>query len=442
MTRKINEIELADGIKLEIKVQDKWFEDKEIKKAFRRIIAAINIPKTKSLLRFFFIHPSYFRTFEEFGLPLLFIPKISNYTKYKPQVTERIQISKEIAKIEISDFMNRIYPILIKAFIKPLSKWLKREIEITHESEEELQKQVLFKMIEKQEEVMRDFNIRKFIKKYVSPEVFSHALTLGKIVLNSISHDLVKRGLEHYGSLTQEISNNIELLEKITDIMIENDMITPLVTISLCMNKYCKHVETLISDRIPEAHCGKCKGDTLSLTFSFINEPYLWLKDKMLDLHALLYSYIESKSTQQYIDNKLITDIQCYLNTYIRNVTNQNEREIDAFLYSPITKKAVAIEIKIHEITSRLSHQRLQNILRKDLKQLTEILQQTGLKTGCYITNLKIHDEEIKKIKEKLIPKISVDKSEYHIELISFVDETTFLNKLNKLIENLKKQEP
>jgi len=158
----------------------------------------------------------------------------------------------------------------------------------------------------------------------------------------------------------------------------------------------------------------------------------------MLDLHALLYSYIESKSTQQYIDNKLITDIQCYLNTYIRNVTNQNEREIDAFLYSPITKKAVAIEIKIHEITSRLSHQRLQNILRKDLKQLTEILQQTGLKTGCYITNLKIHDEEIKNIKEKLIPEFSIDEGKNYIELISFVDETTFLNKLNKLIENLK----
>jgi len=32
-------------------------------------------------------------------------------------------------------------------------------------------------------------------------------------------------------------------------------------------------------------------------SFAFLNEPYLWLKHKMLDLHAFISSYVESKSS-------------------------------------------------------------------------------------------------------------------------------------------------
>ena len=105
------------------------------------------------------------------------------------------------------------------------------------------------------------------------------------------------------------------------------------------MNKHCRHVEIIISERIPEATCGKRKSDTLSTTFAFINEPYLWLKHKMLDLHAFIYSYVESKSTQQYINGELGPDLRCYLNAYVLNVTNQKQREVDALLYSATLEK-------------------------------------------------------------------------------------------------------
>jgi len=83
LIQQIDKIELADGRTLKIKFRDKWFENPEIRKAFQNIVVAARVDKTKSVLRFFFIHPSYFRAFEEFGLPLLFTPLVSNYNKYQ-----------------------------------------------------------------------------------------------------------------------------------------------------------------------------------------------------------------------------------------------------------------------------------------------------------------------------------------------------------------------
>lgn len=441
MIRQIDKIELVDGAILEIKFQDKWFENPEIKKAFKRLVVATRVDKTKPVLRFFFIHPSYFRAFEEFGLPLLFMPIVSNYDKYQTQIAEIIQLSKETADQKFLEFTMKISPIIFEAFIKPFFQWLKKAKKPAQKSEEELKKQFIFEAIEKMEESTTDKDvIKKFMKKHISPEILSSALSLGRTMFNVFSNKLTEIGLERYRLLAHEISdNNIDLCNKTTNAILECNIATPLITVGVCLNKYCKHTEVTISDRIPEAYCGKCKSDTLSTTFTFINEPCLWLKDKMLDLHAFLQSYVESKTTQEYIDGKLRPNLQCLLNLYICNTTNQNQREVDALIYSTTTKKAIAIEIKIHQIRSQLPQDRLQNILNNDLNQLTKILQQTGLKIGCYITNLKISDDEIQNIKENIIPKLLNNSDKREVEIISAVDETTFLSKLDTLISNIQK---
>lgn len=443
MIQQIDKIELADGTTLEIKFKDRWFENSEIKKAFKNIVVATRVDKTKSVLRFFFVHPSYFRAFEEFGLPLLFMPIVSNYKKYQAQVTEVIQLSKENANVEFSEFQKKTAPIILEVFVKPFFHWIKEAKESAEKSEEEIKKAFIFQLIEKMGETTTDKDvIKKFMRKHITPEIFSHALDLAKTTPNLFSNTLTEKGLERYKLLTQEISeNDMRLCKKTANAMLECNMVTPLITVAVCMNKYCKHTELTISNRIPEAKCGKCKGDTLSTTFTFINEPYLLLKDKMLDLHAFLYSYVESKSTQEYIDGRLVPNLQCFLNAYIRNTASQNQREIDALIYSATTKKATPIEIKIHQIRSQLPQDRLQNILHNDLKQLAETLQQTGLRKGCYITNLKISEEEIQNIQENLIPKIIADSDKKDMEIISFTDETSFLSNLDKLVNNIKNEE-
>lgn len=419
-----------------------WFEKPGVKKAFEKIIVASKVEENKPVLRFFFVHPSYFRAFEEFGLPLLFMPIVANYDKYQPQIPRVIQSSKETANLEFSEFTKKIAPIILKVFVKPFFQWLREAKEQTQELEEEgIKKQFVYEAVEKLGESTTDkVAIKKFMKKHISPEIFSSALGLGRTTFNVISHTLVEKGLERYRLLANEISDdNLELCGRTTNAMLECDMATPLVTVAVCMNKHCKHTEVTISDRIPLAYCGKCEGDTLSTTFTFINKPYLWLKDKMLDLHAFLYCYVESKSTPEYIDGKLKPNLQCLLNPYVSNSSNQNQREVDALIYSPTTKKAIAIEIKIHQIRSQLPQDRLQNILNNDLNQLTKILQQTGLKIGCYITNLKISDDEIQNIKENIIPKLLNNSDKREVEIISAVDETTFLSKLDTLISNIQK---
>lgn len=442
LIQPIDKITLADGTAREIKLKDKWFENLEMKKAFKNIIVATRVDKTKSVLRFFFIHPSYFRAFEEFGLPLLFMPVVANYNQYQNRIVEVIQSSKERANLEFTEFTKSIFPIFVEVVVKPLLQWI-GHIEPTQKSEEEIKKEFVFEAISKMEETTTDKKVvRKFVKRHVSPEMFSQALGLGKTVFNLFSNTLTEKGLERYKLLTDEMcDNNMELCENATNAMCELNMVTPLATVSVCMNKHCKHIELTISDRVPEAKCGKCNSKTLSTTFTFINEPYLWLKDKMLDLHAFLYSYIESKSTQEYIDGKLTSNLRCFLNAYVCNTVSRNQREIDALIYSPTTRKVTAIEIKIHQIRSQLPQDRLRSILRDDLKQLIEILQQTSLKTGCYITNLEIPDEEIQNIKDNLIPEIIAGNDKKDVEVISFIDEIVFLGKLDKLIDSIRSED-
>jgi hypothetical protein len=66
-------------------------------------------------------------------------------------------------------------------------------------------------------------------------------------------------------------------------------------------------------------------------------------------------------------------------------------------------------------------------------------MRQIGLKTGCYITNLKISEEEIQHIKENVIPQLVERSNGKSIEIISATDETTFLNKLDTLIGSIRK---
>ena len=146
MIRQIDKIELADGTILEIKFRDKWFENPEIKKAFRNIVVATKVDETKPVLRFLFIHPSYFRAFEEFGLPLLFMPIVGNYDKYQTRITEVIQSSKERANLEFSEFTKKIAPIIVEAFVKPFFYWLKEAKKQTRElAEEEIKKQEVWR---------------------------------------------------------------------------------------------------------------------------------------------------------------------------------------------------------------------------------------------------------------------------------------------------------
>jgi len=441
MIREVNCIELADGTRLEIKIKDEWFKKQDIKKALKNIIVATRVDETKSVLRFFFVHPSYFRTFEDLGLPLLFVPIVENYTKYQSRITDIIQTSKETANVEFSEFGKKIAPIIIEVLINPLSQWVEETQRIPQKSEEELKQQFILGAIEKVEEATgKKDAIKRFVKKYVSPEIFSAALSLVRTLFYLFSNALTEKGLERYILLAQEVCDqDTEVCNKTADALLECGLVTPLMTVSVCVNKYCKHTEITISDRIPEARCGKCNSDTLSVTFTFINEPYLWLKDKMLDMHAFLYSYIDSKSTQEYVNGKLTPDLQCYPTTYIRNISNDNEREVDALLYSTKNKRALAIEIKIHQVRSQLPSERLHAILNDDLKQLIETMRQIGLKTGCYITNLKISEEEIQHIKENVIPQLVERSNGKSIEIISATDETTFLNKLDTLIGSIRK---
>jgi len=440
MIREVDRIELKDGTELEIKMQDEWFKKEEMKKALRNILVATRVDKTKSVLRFFFIHPSYLRAFEDLGLPLLFVPIVTNYARYRSKINEIIQTSKETANVEFSEFGKKIAPIIAEVLINPLTQWLEETERLPQKSEEEFKQQFIVRAIEKVQETTGEKNaMKRFVKRYVSPEIFSGALGLARTVFYLFSSTLTENGLRRFSLLAQEICDrDTELCNEIMDSLLECGLVTPLMTISVCMNKYCRHTEMTISNRIPEAICGKCKGNTLSVTFTLINEPYLWLKDKMLDLHAFLYSYIDSKSIQDHVNGRLTPDLQCYLTTYIRNTSNNNESEVDALLYSRKNKKALGIEIKIHQVRSQLPSERLRAILNTDLKQFMRAIGQIGLTTGCYITNLKISEEEIQYIKENIIPQL-VEGSGVNIEIISAIDETTFLDKLDTLVENIRK---
>jgi len=438
LIQQIDKIELTDGTILEIQSRDKRFESPQIKKAFREIVVATRLDRTRPVLRLFFVHKSYFQAFEEFGLPLLFVPVVANYSQYKDRVADAITLAKERAKEEFSEFFGRIMPIIIEEYVAPFFHWLEKTTNQTPElTEEEFRKQMMFQAIGKMEESTTENEIRKFIKKHVSPDIFSHALRLGRIGFNFISNRLVEKGIEQYELLAREISdNNFKLLEKTTNALIECNVVTPLATIIVCTNPHCKHTEIMISNIISKAHCAKCKSDALSVTSAFINEPYLQIKDKMLDLHAILCSYIGSKSTYEYIDGQIVPSLRCFLTSYVRKTSNKEGREVDALIYSTKTKKVIPVEIKMHQIRSQLPPNRLQNILNNDLKQLAETLKQIGLGKGCYTTNLKIPDEETQNIKENLIPKIF----EGEIEIISATDETQFLNRVDLLIEDVQKE--
>lgn len=440
MVKEVNRIELADGTKLEIRTEDEWFKKPEIKEALKRILVASRVDKTKSVVRFFFVHRSYFRAFDELGLPLLFMPIVSNYAKYRLRISDIIQKSKETANVEFYEFGRKIYPIIMKAFINPLSQWLEEIESLPEISEDELKTRITLSAIEKLSEATSEKDeFKRLIKRYVSPEVFVGGLDLAKTLFYLFCNTLTEKGLERYTLLSREICDqDIELCNKVAHALIECGFVTPLITVSVCVNKYCNHTEVTISDRIPEAICGKCNKDTLTVSFAIVNEPYLWLKDMMLDLHALLYLYVDSKSIQKYAHDKLESDLQCFLNSYVRNISNGNEREVDALLYSTKNKTALGIEIKIHQVRSQLPSERLRAILTKDLKQLIETIRQLGLKTGCYITNLKIPEEEAQHIEENVIPQLA--GSRMSIEIISAVDETTFLNGLNALIEGVQKR--
>jgi len=220
-----------------------------------------------------------------------------------------------------------------------------------------------------------------------------------------------------------------------TAALIKSNWITPIGTVAVCINQYCKHTEITISEIIPKTQCTKCKSEALLVTSAFINEPYLQIKDKMLDLHVLLYSYIVSKITQEYIDNEQVPNLRCFVTSYIKR-TGKEEREVDTLIYSTKTKKVLPIEIKMHQNRCKQPRGRLRDILKSDLKQLADTIEQIGLERGCYITNLIISDEEIQDIKEKLIPKI-FEKEE--IEIISATDEKQFLKKIDELIDEIQK---
>ena len=439
LIQPIEKIELLDGSILEINPQNKWLENPQIRKAFREIIAASRVDKTSPVLRFFFVHKSYFQAFEELGLPLLFMPIVSNFRYYHNGVADAIKLSKEKAKEEFSEFVGGILPSIVSEYFAPfVQSFMETFNQSQGLSEEEVEKKVLFKAIEKMKGLPTEGEVKKFVKKHISPEIFSHALSLGKIGFRFVSNSLVEKGIEQYERLVREISdNNSKLLEETTNALIECKVVTPIGTIAICVNPHCGHLEARVSEIIPKARCVKCNSDALLVTSSFINEPYLQIKDQMYDLHTILYSYIKSKGSQEYIDNELVPSIRCFLTSYVRKATKKEDREVDALIYSLVTKRAIPIEIKMHQVRGQLPKNRLQNILKKDLKQLAETMKQTGLGRGYYVTNLIINDEDIQDVKEKMVPKML---EEGEIEIISATDEKRFLKKIDELIKDVQKE--
>lgn len=279
--------------------------------------------------------------------------------------------------------------------------------------------------------------VKKFVKKYVSPELFSHALSLGKIGFTVFLNNLVEIGIKQYECLAQEIvGNKFNLLEKTTDSLIECNIVTPIGTIIVCSNPHCRHIELTISDIIPKKLCTKCKNEALLVTSAFINEPFLQVKEKVLDLHAIIFSYIRSKRNQEYIDGKLVPSLRCYLTSYVRKLPKKDEGKVDVLIYSTKTRKVMPIEIKIHQIRNQLPKDRLMNILKTDLQQFEKTLKKLELEKGYFITNLMISDEQMQEIEEKLIPRI-FEKVE--LKIISALDETIFLGGIDELIVDLEK---
>lgn len=429
-------IELYDGTILEVKSNNKWLESSQVSKAFRNIIAATRIEKTSSILRFFFIHKSYFRAFEEFGLPLMFMPIVTNYHYFNDGVADSIKLSKEKAKEEFSEFSGNIFPIIISEYITPFVNSLREKREQpTGLSEKDSEEAIFFKTIGTMKRKPIANEVKKFVKYHVSPEIFTHALSLGKIGFRVFLNSLVETGVKQYECLAQEFSSNkINLLEKTTDALIECNVVTPIGTIIVCANPHCRHIEVTISDIIPKKRCTKCKNDALLITSAFINEPYLQIKEKMLDLHTIIFSYIKSRRNQEYTDGKLVPSLRCFLTAYVRKLPKKDEAEVDVLIYSNKTRKVIPVEIKIHQIRNQLPNDRLMNILKNDLQQFGTTLKKLELEKGYFITNLIISDEQMQGVKENLIPTIFEN---VELKIISALDETRFLDGIDYLIKDI-----
>ena len=448
MIKEVFEVELADGTRLEVKFRNRWFDNLRVTDKFQGIIAATRLEDGKSVLRFLFAHRSYFQLFGDLRLPLLFMPLAANYDKFEESILEVLRWYKEQASVEFEMMSKKIFPVIGEVLLRPVMERIE-ELEDKLKASPEADRERFVRdltsnyIIEAQKASKDERAIREFVKRYASPELVSDATKMTRNISGLIFQAMVESGLKRLRLMLRVMcDDDLGTYNRIVKILTRCGIVSPFLSTSLCPNENCMHFELLFSDSVPRAKCSKCERDAFLMTFTLIDEVFSWLKERMLDPVAFLYCYIASKSSPQYIEGDFIPDIQCFPDVYVRNIETGKERQIDALLYSPMNKKAIAIESKIHEITEELTFERLRKIATDDLKQLVEILDETGIRRGGYVTNLKIQNNDLKSIQERTIAQLIKDLRIDEVEVFSMTSGEDFLKNVDKVIDSLRSSNP
>lgn len=442
------QITIEDGTILEVKFKERWFDNLKTED-LEGILTAIKLEEGKDILRFLFSHRSYFRILGNMGVSLLFFPFVTNYEKFSDKIDDAIKWSKERKSVEFQRLSQKFFPILRDVMIIPMLKRFESTQDrlegVAEEERELILKEIQVGYIQEIGTLSRDEKaLKEFVKHYVSTETISDGIKLAQNLFGSFFEAIADSTLKRVQLILREMCDgDFQIWNKVVNDLKKCKIINPFSSIIICPNEYCSHLEIIISDAYPTGKCSKCRGDALVITYTYVNETISWLKERMLDPIAFLCSYVNLKASYQYKQGKLIPKIVCYPGPlYVKNLnTAGEEKEVDVLLYSPTTQKAVIIESKVHQVTEEMISERLIDIANNDVKQLIDTLKGTGVNNGCYMTNLKMFEDDKKKIQEKIIvPTLQGTKID-EVEILSMTDGDTFISDLNNMLEAIEQSD-
>jgi hypothetical protein len=218
--------------------------------------------------------------------------------------------------------------------------------------------------------------------------------------------------------------------------LIEIEAVRPLTTFVWCLNPTCHHWEMTVSDRLLKIEkCPRCSDPVLSALVMVVDPELGVLKLDDRDLTTFLAEWTNLHSRMEIVNGSLTHSIQAFPNVYVKSKSGTQPREIDLFLYSPLTKKSCIVECKVHEDGHKILPGTWDSICTKDLAQLREIMNETGISRGALVTNLRLTNDHVETIQGSILPKIGLRKDTTMV--LPFLDETSFLTDCEKLLKTL-----
>lgn len=259
-------------------------------------------------------------------------------------------------------------------------------------------------------------NDEKQIKRFTS-----FWMTTAQWILLAIIGEVAKGLIEMYEKQKSVIGDDYN---ECVDLWRECGLIEPIFAISVCSNELCKHYEFLLSSAPKlERNCPRCGSRWINIILYKVNEPFSSLKLEGKDLSIFLSGYIKTALS---LPVNVIPE--CYV------TANGEDVQIDVFLQNPPT----IFECKIYEDPSITTYEKMLNIYREACQQLISSLNKLGVKNGYIITNLKLSEPQLSRLKEET-EKI-IGQQELTIKLIADTSPEKLLEKLSTELKKINEQ--